>query len=104
MCGRFTLRTPAKDVLKLFDVGLAVDFPPRYNVAPGQDIAVVRSAGDGGARQLSFLRWGLVPSWADDPAIGNRMINARGETVATKPAFREAFKSRRCLVVADGFF
>lgn len=104
MCGRFTLRTPAKDVLKLFNAGLAAEFPPRYNIAPGQNIAVVRSTGDGGQRELSFMRWGLVPAWADDPAIGNKMINARGETIATKPAFREAFKSRRCLVVADGFY
>ncbi|REK08622.1 MAG: SOS response-associated peptidase [Planctomycetota bacterium] len=109
MCGRFTLRTPLRDVVEAFDLDtpnreLAQRWAARYNIAPTQDVAVVRRAPDGGGRQLSFLHWGLVPSWADDPAIGNRMINARSETAATKPAFREAFRRRRCLVVGDGFF
>lgn len=80
------------------------DFSPRYNVAPSQSVAVVRQIADSSARQLAFLKWGLVPSWADDPKIGYRMINARSETVATKPAFRSALKKRRCLIPADGFY
>ena len=109
MCGRFTLRTPVKDVVAAFDV-LATDFADvlplfaHYNIAPTQQVVAVRTDPSVGGRQLVPLRWGLVPSWADDPAIGNRMINARAETVASKPSFRAAFKSRRCLVVADGFY
>lgn len=76
---------------------------PRYNIAPTQKIPVLRVAKDG-ARELTCLRWGLVPPWAESLAIGNRMINARAETVSTKPAFRAAFKQRRCLVLADGFY
>jgi putative SOS response-associated peptidase YedK len=76
---------------------------PRFNIAPGQDVAAVR-LGDDGSRQLCALRWGLIPSWAKDPSIGNRLINARGETVAEKPAFRRAFEHRRCLVPADGYY
>ena len=81
-------------------------FQPRFNVAPTQPIAVVRISPDSPSptRELSPLRWGLVPSWAKDPSIGNRMINARSETVAEKPAFRTAFRRRRCLIPADGFF
>ena len=78
--------------------------PPRFNIAPTQDIAVVRQPSNNGSRELALLRWGLIPAWAKDPAIGNRMINARAETVATKPAFRTAFRRRRCLVLADGFY
>ena len=79
-------------------------FEPRYNIAPTQPVAVVRAGSEGGGRELSMLRWSLIPSWADDPAIGNRMINARAETVAEKPAYRSAFRHRRCLVPADGFY
>jgi len=100
MCGRFSLRTPASQVAEAFGVLPFADLQPRYNIAPSQPVAVVRHA----QRELALLKWGLVPSWADDPAIGYKMINARGETVATKPSFRKAFKVRRCLVVADGFF
>jgi putative SOS response-associated peptidase YedK len=75
---------------------------PRYNIAPTQAVAVVR-AGEGG-RRLDGLRWGLIPSWAKDEALGDRMINARAETLAEKPAFRSAFRARRCLIVADGFY
>ncbi|MCA9067573.1 MAG: SOS response-associated peptidase, partial [Planctomycetaceae bacterium] len=77
---------------------------PRYNIAPTQDIAVVRLDQGHKHRELSLLRWGLIPSWAKDPKIGNRMINARAETLAEKPSFRVAFRKRRCLVLADGFF
>jgi putative SOS response-associated peptidase YedK len=77
---------------------------PRYNIAPTQPVATVRTARGSGDREMVFLRWGLVPSWSKDPSIGSRMINARSETVADKPAFRAAFRRRRCLVPADGFY
>jgi putative SOS response-associated peptidase YedK len=106
MCGRFTLLTLGQftdlfpwirmPVRSAEDAGSG-----RYNISPSQNIAVV--ANDG-ANQIDFYRWGLVPFWAKDPAIGNRMINARSESIAAKPAFREAFRLRRCLVPADGFF
>jgi putative SOS response-associated peptidase YedK len=80
------------------------DLPPRYNIAPSQDIAAVRISPKTEKRELALLHWGLIPFWADDPKVGYRTINARAETVATKPAFREAFCKRRCLVVADGFY
>lgn len=75
---------------------------PRYNVAPGQDVAAVRA--ESGGRRLSMLRWGLLPGWAKDPNMGYRMINARAETVASKPAYRAAYRARRCLIPADGFY
>jgi putative SOS response-associated peptidase YedK len=74
------------------------------NIAPGQPAAVVRQEPGAEGRELTFLRWGLIPAWADDPSIGDRLANARSETAATKPSFRRAFRSRRCLVVADGFY
>ncbi len=106
MCGRFTLRAPASVVAAQFGLFEVAAFAPRFNIAPSQPVAVVRVApGDGGlSRELAWLRWGLIPGWADDPAIGNRMINARSETAADKPAFRAALRRRRCLVVADGFY
>lgn len=128
MCGRFTLKSGLTDLLEIFPFlvlppGAALE--PRYNVAPTQAVAAVRggSRGDSGQgdsgqddsgsghaaavgarRPIEFLRWGLIPFFAKDAAIGNRMINARAETVAEKPAFREPFRRRRCLVLADGFF
>ncbi|MFH1923901.1 MAG: SOS response-associated peptidase [Planctomycetota bacterium] len=106
MCGRFTLRAPASVVAAQFGLFEMPPFAPRFNVAPTQPVAVVRCAFDEPKprRELAWLRWGLIPSWAKDPAIGNRMINARAETVAEKPAYRAAFRQRRCLVVADGFY
>lgn len=103
MCGRFTLRTPAKEIARLFDVTVP-DMAPRYNIAPSQPVAAVRLRPASERRELAMLRWGLVPFWADDPNIGYKMINARAETVARKPAFRKAFAQRRCLIVADGFY
>ncbi len=103
MCGRYSITTPLDSVRTLFDVTSGLNFQPRYNVAPTQDAPVVRLNREGG-RALDMLRWGLVPAWAKDLAIGNKAINARGETVAEKPMFRAAFKDRRCLVVADGFY
>lgn len=104
MCGRFTLRTPMSKLVEQFHLPLLeMALPPRYNIAPSQSIAVVRSGRDG-ERELAMLKWGLVPAWAEEPTIGNRMINARSETAAIKPGFRSAFRQRRCLVPADGFF
>ena len=103
MCGRFAFYSPSEATAALFGATSSVDFTPRYNIAPTQDIAAVR-VGEKGNKELVTLRWGLVPFWAKDPAIGNRMINARAETVAEKPSFRAAYKRRRCLVLADGFY
>jgi putative SOS response-associated peptidase YedK len=111
MCGRYALTTPADVLAKLLEatagalvVAGAERWPARYNLAPTQLAPVVRRGPEEDERRLDVMRWGLVPSWADDPKIGSRMINARSETVATRPAFREAFVRRRCLVPADGFF
>lgn len=104
MCGRFTLRTPAESIYEFFEiVEPPAQLPLRYNIAPTQPVAAVRRTAKG-TRELVQLRWGLVPAWADDLKVGNRMINARAETVATKPSFRSAFKRRRCLIVADGYY
>ena len=102
MCGRFTLRSSSRVVAQALGLPEIPLFQPRYNIAPTQTVAAIRL--NDGARQPSFLHWGLVPSWAGNPSVGNKMINARAETVAEKPAFRSAFKKRRCLVVADGFY
>lgn len=107
MCGRFTQRLSWAELHELMDlIGAPGNLQPRYNVAPGQEVAVVRAAEPGrrSGGRLSMLRWGLIPAWAKDPAIGNRLINARSETVAEKPAFRAAYRRRRCLVPADGFY
>jgi putative SOS response-associated peptidase YedK len=104
MCGRFTLRSSPQAVAEAFGLPEAPDLLPRFNIAPGQPVAVVRQEPRAEGRELAFLRWGLIPAWADDPSIGNRLANARSETAATKPSFRKAFRSRRCLVVADGFY
>lgn len=103
MCGRFAFYSPAEAAAALFECDAPFETEPRYNVAPTQPVAVVRRAKSGG-RELVMLRWGLVPFWAKDPSIGNRMINARAETVAEKPAYKYAFEKRRCLVLADGFY
>ncbi len=101
MCGRFTLRTPANLLVQQFALDFQGELTPRYNIAPTQSVPVIRL--DQERRQLVPLRWGLVPFWSKEPSAGGRMINARGETVATKPAFRQAFQRRRCLVPADGY-
>ncbi len=103
MCGRFAFFSPREAVQELFGVDCGVDLQPRYNIAPTQTVAALRT-GAAGSAEVALLRWGLVPSWAKDPAIGNRMINARLETAAAKPAFRAAFSRRRCAVLADGFY
>ena len=102
MCGRFTLTTSPEQLSQEFPwLSVAEDVGPRYNIAPTQPIAVVPNDGK---NQLDFFVWGLIPSWAKDPSIGNRMINARAETLSEKPAFKAAFRHRRCLILADGFF
>jgi len=103
MCGRFTLQIPAELLAEIFGLSEAPELPARYNIAPTQQVAVVRQHADGSNR-LELLRWGLIPSWAKDPSIGSKMINARSETIEEKPSFRAAFKSRRCLVLASGFY
>lgn len=104
MCGRFTLRKPGAILAELFALPEVPEWAPRYNIAPSQPVAtLVRTAEDPGPR-FRIHRWGLIPSWAKDPRIGDRMINAQAETAATKPSFRVAFRRRRCLVLADGFY
>ncbi len=103
MCGRYTLTVPVEILAEEFGVtGPLPEVPPSYNIAPTQEVAAVLA--DDGERRLEMLRWGLIPSWADDPGIGSRMINARSETVPEKPSFRRAFRERRCLIIADGFY
>lgn len=111
MCGRYVFTSPFEAVVRLFGVDEVHGDPgpPRYNVAPSQEVPVVRLSpytpkGEPPARELTLLRWGLVPFWSKDETGGHRMINARAETVAEKPAFRQAFRKRRCLVIADGFY
>lgn len=101
MCGRYTLTADAASIQLAFNLDSIPDWQPRYNIAPSQLVPAITSKN---ARQLSFLKWGLVPSWAKDAAVGSKMINARAETAAEKPSFRAAFKHRRCLIPADGFF
>jgi putative SOS response-associated peptidase YedK len=104
MCGRYSLSTSPESIAEIFGVRHVTEFEPRYNIAPTQLVPIVRRDPNSDERRIDLLKWGLIPSWADDPAIGSRMINARSETVAEKPSFRSAFKSRRCLVPADGFY
>lgn len=104
MCGRYLLLSPAEAMRRLFEFeGSLPNFPARYNVAPTDSMPVVRLDSQG-RRELVLLRWGLVPPWAPDLSVGSRMINARGESVATKTAFRESFAKRRCLIPADGYY
>lgn len=103
MCGRFALKAPVAELAAHFGLDESVDLAPRYNIAPGTDIPAIRLSPEG-KRVMHMLRWGLVPHWAKDPSIGASLCNARGETVAKKPSFRDAFKRRRCLVPADGFY
>jgi putative SOS response-associated peptidase YedK len=105
MCGRYSLTTPLEAVRQLFGFPERPNLAARVNIAPSQDVAAVRlGEGEGGVRHLVSLRWGLIPSWAKEASIGNRAINARAETIAEKPSFRAAFRRRRCLIPADGFY
>src|ERR1041385_9089876 len=103
MCGRYSIHASPQVVALQFALEALPEFKPSYNVCPGSDILVVRVARDGrrGARQD---RWGLVPHWAKDPSIGNKLAYARGESLAERPAFRDAFRRSRCLVPASGFY
>lgn len=103
MCGRYAFFSPAEAVRRVFAVDDVPALQPRYNVAPTQPVPVLREPVPG-RREVALLHWGLVPSWAQDKAIGNRMINARAETLAEKPAYRRAYRERRCLVLADGWY
>ena len=104
MCGRFTLRTNAAALVEHFGGELPFDVPLRYNIAPTQPVATVRISPDDGCRRWQMVRWGLIPSWAKEESIGNRMINARAETLTEKPSFRSAWRRRRCLIPADGYY
>lgn len=103
MCGRFTLQIPPELLAEIFALLEIPVFPARYNIAPTQQVPVIRQTGDG-LNHFAVMRWGLIPSWAKDPSIGIRMINARCETVAEKPAFRHAVRHQRCIVPATGFY
>ena len=110
MCGRFTLASDSDAMNQLFlEWTVPVNLAPRYNISPTQDVAVIANTqintdGHPEKRQVEFFHWGLIPSWAKDPKIGNRMINARSETLAEKPSFRSAYRRRRCLILADGYY
>jgi putative SOS response-associated peptidase YedK len=104
MCGRFTQSQRAEVIAKTFQVENVSTLEPRYNIAPTQSVATILQRGDKKTRQFKLLQWGLIPSWAKDTKISSKLINARAETVDEKPAFRNAFKHRRCLVIADGFY
>jgi putative SOS response-associated peptidase YedK len=102
MCGRFTLTANKKKLEEAFaGVEIPTELPPRYNIAPTQPIAVIAN---NNPTTLEFFQWGLIPAWAKDPAIGNKMINARAETLAEKPSFKTPYKRRRCLILSDGFY
>ena len=105
MCGRYTLKTANPRLQELFGLQDLPQLVPRFNIAPTQSAMTIRAvAAATDLREAIMMRWGLIPLWAKDMAIGNRMINARAETVAEKPAFRQAFSKRRCLIPADGFY
>ena len=104
MCGRFTRKENMQRLAEKLGLKVIPLLSPRYNIAPSQLVACVRTNPESEEREFMELKWGLVPSWANDTSIGNKLINARGETVAEKPAFRKAFKQQRCLVLADGFY
>jgi putative SOS response-associated peptidase YedK len=102
MCGRYTITLDPAELLAAFELmEMHPEWLPRYNVAPTQPVAVLTDAAD---RKVDFMYWGLVPSWAKDISIGSKLINARAETVTEKPSFRTAFRRRRCLILADGFY
>ena len=104
MCGRYRLARKKEILAEVFDVGDDDDWSPRYNIAPSQSVPVVRQDATRPVRSFSLMRWGLIPFWAKDAKAGYKMINARAETIAEKPAFREPLLSRRCLIPADGFY
>src|SRR5438128_4435632 len=104
MCGRYTLKTPVEHLSEKFQFPEIIPLKPRYNISPTQPVAVVRLLPDDSDRKLAMLRWGLIPAWTKDPAKARQPINAKSETVAELPTFRAAFRQRRCLIPADGFY
>src|ERR1022692_168459 len=104
MCGRYRLSRRRQLIQEYFDTTGEVDWEPRYNIAPSQSAGIIRQDRAKPERRFWLARWGLIPHWAKDPSIGYKLINARSETVASKPSFRESFESRRCLIPANGFF
>ena len=104
MCGRFVLKAPFSEIARLYNLTNNLNLEPRYNIPPTENVAVVRAGKEGAGRTLDMLRWGLVPWWAKDLKVSFSNINAKAETVAEKPAFRDAFKERRCIIPADGFY
>jgi len=104
MCGRFALATDKNVLEMLYDIEMRGELTPRYNIAPSQEVLALRLSAADGKKEPVYLKWGLVPFWSDDPSIGNRMINARAETAPEKPSFRSAFKKRRLLIPATGFY
>jgi putative SOS response-associated peptidase YedK len=106
MCGRYTLRLSWSDIVRRYGIttqGMPLNLPARYNIAPTQEVPIIRRAADGG-RELVLARWGMIPSWSKGPDAKFSMHNARAETITEKPAFRDAFRAQRCLVPADGFY
>lgn len=104
MCGRFTLIISPEDLAAHFHIEGPIDFLTRYNIAPTQTIPAIVKEPETGFHVMTLFHWGLIPPWAEDPKIANRLINARSETVSVRPAFRSAFKHRRCLIPTTGFF
>ncbi len=104
MCGRFSLGVSATQLIDLFNLTEIPTWGPRYNIAPTQEVLVVVKTPEHSDRKARLHRWGLIPSWAKDRSIGTQLINAQAETAASKPAFRAAFRKRRCLILADGFY
>jgi putative SOS response-associated peptidase YedK len=105
MCGRFTLTATFEEIMDRFDIQAFLEeenYAPSFNIAPSQSVLAVIN--DGKTNRMGFLKWGLIPPWAKDMSIGNKMINARAETIAEKPSFRNAFKKKRCLIIADSFY
>jgi len=103
MCGRFALNSTPQRIALHFGLAAVPDLVPRYNIAPSQSIVTIREDAQG-SRELAMARWGLIPAWSKEPKTGYSTINARAETVASKPAFRSAFRHRRCLIPADGYY
>ncbi len=104
MCGRFTQISSSTEIARVFDLAYVPHLEPRYNIAPTQKVAGILRSNPESEREFKWLRWGLIPHWAKEQSIGNKLINARGETVAQKPSFRSAFRRSRCLIIASGFY
>lgn len=104
MCGRFTLKTTAQTIKEMFLIEQGLHYDPSFNIAPSQPIVTIRYSPKSNTRAMSWMKWGLVPTWAKDPSLGHKMINARAETLAEKPSYKGPFKYKRCLIPTDGFY